>query len=97
MGHDSGETLICERPHHREDEYFQVVLHDERFAWEICKDNRLKFIDITDGRSRLKMSAKGTTWWGFTTTDGATGQPSYAPSAWSHSVDAPQMRLVLHW
>ena len=65
MGHDSGETRICERPHHREDEYFQVVLHGARFAWEICKDNHLEFIGITDGRSRLKISTKGTTWWGL--------------------------------
>jgi hypothetical protein len=32
------------QPHHR---YFQVVLHDEGFALEILKDNRLAFVGIT--------------------------------------------------
>ena len=98
LGHDSGDTLICRQPHHREDEHFQAVLHDEGFAWEIRKDNRLNFIGITDGGSRLKMSAKGTTWWGFTVLgrDDATGQPT-TPSTRSLSVDAPQIKLVLHW
>ena len=99
LGHDGNENLICSVPHHREWEHFQVVLHDEGFAWEIRKDNRLAFIGITSG-SGLKMSPKGTTWWGFTVIDGTTsGQLSCAPapSTRSLSVDAPQMKLVLHW
>jgi hypothetical protein len=95
LGHNGHDSLQCEAPHHRDWEDFQVVLHDEGFALEIRKDNRLAFIGITGGGTGLKLSTKGTTWWGFTVIDG--GRPSDAPSTRSLSVDAPQMKLVLHW
>ena len=95
--HDSQQSLVCSKPHHRDDEYFQVVLHDEGFAWVIRKDNRNHFVGIGGDGSRIRISAKGTTWWGFTAIDGSSSTVSYAPSARSLSVDAPQMKLVLHW
>ena len=95
LGHDSQDVLVCKQLHHRDDEYFQVVLHDEGFAWVMRRDNRNTFIGIAGDGCRLKPSAKGTTWWGFTAIDGST--VSYAPSARSLSVDALQMKLVLHW
>ena len=97
LGHDGNDSLICFAPHHRGWEHFQVVLHDEGFAWEIRKDDGLAFVGITAGGSGLKLLPKGTTWWGYTVLDGATGQPSCAPSTRSLSVDAPGMKLVLHW
>ena len=99
LGHDGGEAMRCLIPHHMEWEHFQVVLHDEGFAWETRKDNRLVFVGISGGGTELKTTTtKGTTWWSFTVTDGTTsGQLSYAPSTRSLSVDAPQMKLVLHW
>ena len=95
LGHDSQDVLVCKQAHHMDDEYFQVVLHDEGFAWVMRRGNRNTLIGIAGDGSRLKPSAKGTTWWGFTAIDGSA--ISYAPSARSLSVDAPQMKLVLHW
>jgi hypothetical protein len=101
LGHDGNGGLICSVPHHDSWEYFQVVLHDEGFALEIrndVDDNRISFIGITAGGNGLKLLPKGTTWWGFTVIDGATGgQPSHAPSTRSLSIDAPQMKLVVRW
>ena len=98
LGRDDYENLICLVPHHREWEHFQVVLHDEGFAFEIRKGDGFAFVGITGGGTGLKMSTKGTTWWGFTVIDGATSsQLSDAPSARSLSVEAPQVKLVLHW
>ena len=57
------------QPRHRENEHFRLLLvHDEGFALEILKDNWHH-----DGGNRLKMSATGTTLWGLTSIDGATG------------------------
>jgi hypothetical protein len=88
LGHDAKETVICWAPHHMANEHFQVVLHDEGFALEIRKDNRLAFIGITGGGAGLKLSTRGTTWWGFTAIDGgAGGQLDCAPATWSLPVD----------
>ena len=99
LRHNGGEDLECRQTHHHGWwESFQVVLHDEGFALEIRKEDRLAFVGITAGGSGLKLLPKGTTWWGFTAIDGATGgQHSPAPSTRSLSIDAPQMKLVVRW
>ena len=103
LGHDGNDGLRCSVPHHQSWEYFQVVLHEEGFALEIRNDatnHRISFIGI--GGDGLRLLPKGTTWWGFTVIDGTTGgQPSHAPVTpsltRSLSIDAPQLKLVLHW
>ena len=97
LGRDGNDNLICLQPHHFRWEHFQVVLHDEGFALEIRKDDLLAFIGITAGGSGLKLLHKGTTWWGFTAIDSATGSQPPAPSMRSLSIDAPQMKLVVRW
>ena len=104
LGRDGNDSLVCLVSHHRDCEYSQVVLHDEGFAWEILNGDRLAFIGITVNGTGLKLLPKGTTWWGFTLIDGPTGsqplgQPSHAPSTGTRSlsIDAPQMKLVVHW
>ena len=98
LGHDGNDNLRCIIPHHSRWEHFQVVLHDEGFALEMRKEDVLTFVGITAGGSQLKLLPKGTTWWGFTAIDGATGgQHSPAPSTRSLSIEAPQMKLVVRW
>ena len=100
LGHNGGDGLECRQSRHQVWESFQVVLHDEGFALEVRKDNRLAFVGITSGGNGLKMLPKGTTWWGFTVIDSTPCQLGYAPSTRSLSVDvpaAPHMKLVLHW